>query len=52
LVSPPTRPDTDAVLTITRRRRRLRGQHPEQILLDLGYDWPAIAALKHSGTVL
>ena len=27
------------------------GQHTEQVLLDLGYEWAAIEALRDGGTI-
>ena len=37
---------------VTPTRSPEHGEQTEQILLDLGYDWPAILALKDAGTVL
>jgi crotonobetainyl-CoA:carnitine CoA-transferase CaiB-like acyl-CoA transferase len=28
------------------------GEHTEQVLLDAGFDWDAIAAMKESGAIL
>jgi crotonobetainyl-CoA:carnitine CoA-transferase CaiB-like acyl-CoA transferase len=28
------------------------GEHTEQVLLDAGFDWEAIAAMKESGAIL
>jgi len=49
LVATPVQYDETPVAPI---RSPEHGQHTEQILLDLGYDWPAILALKDAGTIV
>jgi crotonobetainyl-CoA:carnitine CoA-transferase CaiB-like acyl-CoA transferase len=49
LVASPVQYDETPVAPI---RSPEHGEHTEQILLDLGYDWPAIIALKDTNTIL
>jgi crotonobetainyl-CoA:carnitine CoA-transferase CaiB-like acyl-CoA transferase len=49
LVASPVQYDETPVTPI---RSPEHGQHTEEILLDLGYDWPQILAMKDAGTIV
>jgi crotonobetainyl-CoA:carnitine CoA-transferase CaiB-like acyl-CoA transferase len=49
LVATPVQYDETPIAPI---RSPEHGEHTEQILLELGYDWPAVISLKEAGTVL
>ena len=49
LVASPAQFDEEPV---TVERAPEHGEHTELVLMDLGYDWDQIAALKESGAIL
>lgn len=49
LVASPAQFDEEAILV---DRAPEHGEHTELILMDLGYDWDQIAAMKESGAIL
>jgi crotonobetainyl-CoA:carnitine CoA-transferase CaiB-like acyl-CoA transferase len=39
-------------VAVTVERAPEHGEHTELILMDLGYDWDQISAMKESGAIL
>ena len=46
-----TRPSTSTARRTPRGPPPELGQHTEEVLLELGYDWDKIIALKESGAI-